>query len=213
MMKKKVLSILLSVMMLLGALPIGAMADEAPVIEDGVQAGAVLPGSETETPTEETEEPAAPTEETEQPTEETEQPEAPAEEQLGEEGKAIALSDESTEGVYTFIVPSDATLLVTDTEMYKGVTEFIPVDKAENTPSGMTTYSFAATDTETHCMFRVDGENYITYAGSAYMTAGGSMTITKAMLKPAGQTQTTLDRDPTSHCGVNVCDIYMNINS
>ena len=121
-------------------------------------------------------------------------------------------ADETT-GTYTFVVPSDATLLVTDTEMYKGVTEFEPVSKAENSPSGMTTYSFAATDTKTHCMFRVDGENYITYAGSAYMTAGGSMTITKQMLQPSGQTQTLLDRDPMSHGGVNVCDLYMNINS
>lgn len=125
---------------------------------------------------------------------------------------ALAVEDD-TSGTYTFIVPNDATLLVTDTEMYKGVTEFTPVDTAVNTPNGMTTYSFAATDAKTHCMFRVDGDDYITYAGSAYMTAGGSMTITKQMLKPSGQTQTLLDRDPTSHGGVNVCDLYMNINS
>ena len=176
-MKKKVLSLVLSVIMLLGVLPISAMADEAPVAENGAQTEAALLSGETKT---------------------------------SADGEG---TDESTGGVYTFIVPSDATLLVTDTEMYKGVTKFNPVATAENTPSGMTTYSFAATDTKTHCMFRVDGPDYITYAGSAYMTAGGSMTITKQMLKPAGQTQTLLDRDPMSHGGVNVCDLYMNINS
>ena len=45
------------------------------------------------------------------------------------------------------------------------------------------------------------------------MTAGGSITITKAMLKPSGQTQTTLDRDPKSHGGVNVADLYTNLNT
>ena len=49
MMKKKVLSLVLSVMMLLGARPIGAMADEVPVAENGAQTEAVLLSGETET--------------------------------------------------------------------------------------------------------------------------------------------------------------------
>ncbi len=196
-MKKRILSFVLSFAMLLSVLPAAAMAEELPVSGDGVAAVDTLP-----------DEGLAAESQTEQ--------ETPAEQEAQEDPDQPAQLDAETgetEGVYTFIVPSDATLLVTDTEMYKGQTEFVPVDTAVNSPSGMTTYSFAATDTKTHCMFRVDGEDYITYAGSAYMTAGGSMTITKQMLKPAGQTQTMLDRDPMSHGGVNVCDLYMNINS
>ena len=199
-MKKKLLSLVLTFAALMSLLPTNVLAEELtagePTVVSEETAGETADVPEAEAP--------AGTPDAPETEEDTEEPAVFAAEGDGEE----------TAATYTFVVPSDATLLLTDTEMYKGLTEFKPVDVAENTPSsGMTTYSFAAADTKTHCMFRVDGENYITYAGSAYMTAGDSMTITKQMLKPSGQTQTLLDRDPTSHGGVNVCDLYMNINS
>ena len=197
-MKKRLLSLALTFAALMSLLPTAAFAAELPADEPAVVSEAENTADENA---------AAP---------EGEDKSAGTPDDAEAEEPAVFAAEgdtEETAGTYTFVVPSDATLLVTDTEMYKGVTEFEPVSKEENTPSGMTTYHFAATDTKTHCMFRVDGEDYITYAGSAYMTAGGSMKITKQMLQPSGQTQTLLDRDPTSHGGVNVCDLYMNINS
>ena len=201
-MKKKLLSLVLTFATLMSLLPTTVLAAELAADETTVVSEEVADAPEAEEPAETPDVPAA---EDETP-DATEAEEAPA--VFAAEGDT-----EETASTYTFVVPSDATLLLTDTDMYNGLTEFEPVDVAENTPNGMTTYSFAAADAKTHCMFRVDGPDYITYAGSAYMAAGDSMTVTKQMLKPSGQTQTLLDRDPTSHGGVNVCDLYMNINS
>lgn len=110
---------------------------------------------------------------------------------------------------FTFVAPDDASLTLTNTEKSQMVAASIT---DTNATLGKTIYKFAKQG-DRSCVFRLTGANYITYSGSAFVNAGESKIVTKEMMQPAGKTATTLDRDVTTHDGVNVSNLYMNVNA
>ena len=64
--------------------------------------------------------------------------------------------------------------------------------------------------------YRVWGDGYVTYANiftaPKANAASAQIAVTEDMLKPAGKTSKTVDRDLTSNSKYNVADIYLNIN-
>ena len=55
--------------------------------------------------------------------------------------------------------------------------------------------------------------SYVTYNGTTVDGADSRIVVSTAMLKPSGNTKTTLDRNTASNGGANMADLYLNVNA
>ena len=61
--------------------------------------------------------------------------------------------------------------------------------------------------------YHVSGASYVTYNGTTVDGADSRIVVSAAMLKPSGNTKTTLDRNTASNGGANMADLYLNVNA
>ena len=61
--------------------------------------------------------------------------------------------------------------------------------------------------------YHVGGASYVTYNGTTVDGADSRIVVSADMLKPSGNTKTTLDRNTASNGGANMADLYLNVNA
>ena len=114
-------------------------------------------------------------------------------------------------------VPKDAQLYVAEKPNNKHYVAFSKFESSfeKNNGDGTKTVSYNLTANKKY-NYRVWGDGYVTYANiftsPKANTASAKIAVTEDMLKPAGKTSKTVDRDLTSNNKYNVADIYLNIN-
>ena len=112
-------------------------------------------------------------------------------------------------------VPTGATLFVgskpqNDQQHFVAFTEIQPAGK--RTKDGNDIYYYSLTNGKQY-NYRVSGEGYVTNASVFKKTANCALSITESDLKPAGKTAKTIDHNVTSNNGLNVADVWLNINA
>ena len=114
-------------------------------------------------------------------------------------------------------VPEDAQLYVAEKPNNKHYVAFSKFESSleKNNGDGTRTVSYNLTANKKY-NYRVWGDGYVTYANiftsPKANAASAKIAVTEDMLKPAGKTNKTVDRDLTSNSKYNVADIYLNIN-
>ncbi|MCR4963074.1 MAG: S-layer homology domain-containing protein [Firmicutes bacterium] len=115
-------------------------------------------------------------------------------------------------------VPSYATLLLEEKNFsgynYKYFDPVQPVSTTVDQQAGTTTYYFNLPKTASMAYrIRVSGEGCVTYANLFTKTAGYSLTVSDADLKPEGKTPATVEHDASANKGYNMADVFLNINA
>ena len=114
-------------------------------------------------------------------------------------------------------VPEDAQLYVAEKPNNKHYVAFSKFESSleKNNGDGTRTVSYNLTANKKY-NYRVWGDGYVTYAdiftSPKANAASVQIKVTEDMLKPAGKTNKTVDRELTSNSKYNVADIYLNIN-
>ena len=114
-------------------------------------------------------------------------------------------------------VPEDAQLYVAEKPNNKHYVAFSKFESSleKNNGDGTRTVSYNLTANKKY-NYRVWGDGYVTYANiftsPKANAASAQISVTEDMLKPAGKTSKTVDRDLNSNNKFNVADIYLNIN-
>ena len=114
-------------------------------------------------------------------------------------------------------VPEDAQLYVAEKPNNKHYVAFSKFESSleKNNGDGTRTVSYNLTANKKY-NYRVWGDGYVTYANiftsPKANAASAQIKVTEDMLKPAGKTNKTVDRELTSNSKYNVADIYLNIN-
>lgn len=107
-------------------------------------------------------------------------------------------------------VPNDATLSV-----YDSGNQFIRLESktavSNDVQDSGTSYHFNLDDGKKY-VYRVSGDDYVTYSGVFTSTENLELNIPADKLRPTGKTPSTIDRNTSSNNGRNVADIYLNIN-
>ncbi|MGI5875077.1 MAG: hypothetical protein ACOX8R_10570, partial [Bacillota bacterium] len=117
--------------------------------------------------------------------------------------------------LYTFTVPSDANFRVHEKQGTRDEYSAVPKDltplSVTDNGDGTTTYQFSKGNNY-FVNYEVTGEDYVSYKGTTGLESC-NITIPKRYLQPRGKTARTLDRDVSHISGLNVCDLYMNVNA
>ena len=114
-------------------------------------------------------------------------------------------------------VPEDAQLYVAEKPNNKHYVAFSKFESSleKNNGDGTKTVSYNLTANKKY-NYRVWGDGYVTYANiftaPKANAASAQISVTEDMLRPAGKTSKTVDRDLNSNSKFNVADIYLNIN-
>ncbi|MBQ4092704.1 MAG: hypothetical protein IJC82_05275, partial [Firmicutes bacterium] len=114
--------------------------------------------------------------------------------------------------IYEVTVPADANVAA-----YNGF------DKSSGLGAALALYRTVENDDNTvswqfrkasrdYMIYRVSGEDYVTYAGTL-LFSNGKIAVTEELLTPENKTKTSLDRDLQSQQGCNVADVYLNVNA
>lgn len=134
--------------------------------------------------------------------------------EVAKDASVLALTAELATGCFTINAPADA-----DVALYERITTLKSLKVSKILPDvrteqedGTIDYGFHVNIT-TGMVYKVDGPDYVMYAGSVEDGSKERLVITESMLKPSGKTKTTLDRNVKSNGGVNLADLYMNINA
>lgn len=130
------------------------------------------------------------------------------------DASVFTIAAELKTGCFTINAPAGA-----DVALYERVTSLKKLDINKITPDtqvaqddGTVDYRFHV-DVTNSMTFKVDGADYVTYAGTVKPGSQERLVITESMLKPSGKTKSTIDRNVKSNGGANLGDMYLNVNA
>lgn len=123
----------------------------------------------------------------------------------------LSLTEELKTGALTINAPADAEVAICE-QMTDGQIAVYKADSTAAQEDGTVDSVFHVAMTS-KMYYHVSGASYVTYNGTTVDGADSRIVVSTAMLKPSGNTKTTLDRNTASNGGANMADLYLNVNA
>ena len=123
----------------------------------------------------------------------------------------LSLTEELKTGALTINAPADAEVAICE-QMADGQIAAYKADSTAAQEDGTVDFVFHVAMTS-KMYYHVGGASYVTYNGTTVDGADSRIVVSTAMLKPSGNTKTTLDRNTASNGGANMADLYLNVNA